>query len=293
MNSISENTTTPTSQTPADAIAQAPSQVGPGRKLKQAREANGKTITEVAEKLKLTESLVKAMEHDNYENAPNNVFIKGYLRAYAKLLGISGDELVSQFDTLKIAEKKGEVTASFDFSQNSHKSNDKVVVWVTAFVVIGIFLLVFLWWRGQRHWSQLSSLKNFTSSLMTPAQDQSNSQANNNHVDNKQVMQNVLPAKLGVSLGSAPMVVNKQNLAGQADNNASQAVAYGNSNNATKAANPPSEAEATTDATIDTATDAAATTNADDDFGDNSQSATTNTRTKSRNSRSVQLSPPF
>ncbi|MDP3560124.1 MAG: helix-turn-helix domain-containing protein [Legionellaceae bacterium] len=80
----------------------------PGAQLVRERENQGLSQEYVAEKLHLRVQTITLLESDNFESLPEVVFIKGYLRAYAKLLGISPDPLMAGFDRFASPEKKME-----------------------------------------------------------------------------------------------------------------------------------------------------------------------------------------
>ena len=69
-----------------------------GGRLAVAREARGLTLADVAHVLRLPAATLMALEASRYEDLPAPVFVRGYLRAYARLLGISGEELVGEYD---------------------------------------------------------------------------------------------------------------------------------------------------------------------------------------------------
>ncbi len=68
-----------------------------GTQLREARETQEYSVAEVAERLFLSSSQVNAIEEAHYDLLPAEVFVKGYLRAYAKLLDIDPDVIVSQY----------------------------------------------------------------------------------------------------------------------------------------------------------------------------------------------------
>ncbi|WP_066016301.1 RodZ domain-containing protein [Endozoicomonas atrinae] len=70
----------------------------PGTVLAQARNSQGLSIPEVAENLKITESYVKAIEESMFDVLPQAAFVRGYIRNYAKLVGLNGEDLVKDFD---------------------------------------------------------------------------------------------------------------------------------------------------------------------------------------------------
>ena len=76
----------------------AATRVNPGETLRQARENNGWTLAEVALKLNLTASSLSNLETGAFDKLPGHTFARGYIRAYAKLLGMDQTSLVHEFD---------------------------------------------------------------------------------------------------------------------------------------------------------------------------------------------------
>ena len=59
-----------------------------GNQLRAARERQGISIDDAAKQLYLETRILQGLEKDDYEGLPPPIFIQGYLRSYAKLLGI-------------------------------------------------------------------------------------------------------------------------------------------------------------------------------------------------------------
>ena len=72
----------------------AANRVNPGDTLRQARESNGWSLAEVALKLNLTSTSLANLEAGAFDKLPGHTFARGYIRAYAKLLGIDQTVLV-------------------------------------------------------------------------------------------------------------------------------------------------------------------------------------------------------
>lgn len=66
--------------------------------LKTAREAAGLSQDQVAQELYLTPSYIRLIDSDEVEKIAKQAFVRGYLRSYAKLVQLSGDEVVARFD---------------------------------------------------------------------------------------------------------------------------------------------------------------------------------------------------
>lgn len=61
---------------------------GYGRILAAAREAQGLTVAQVADKLKLTSRQIEAIEAEDAARLPEPVFVRGFVRNYARMLGV-------------------------------------------------------------------------------------------------------------------------------------------------------------------------------------------------------------
>ena len=79
--------------------------VGPGMRLRTCREATDWTIEDVARHLRLKPGIIESIESDDYSNPPQMVFLRGYLRAYAKLLNLPEDEIIASFNALQLQEE--------------------------------------------------------------------------------------------------------------------------------------------------------------------------------------------
>ena len=72
-----------------------------GEMLRQAREAQGLTINEVASRLNLRPALVRDLEENRFVTKTSvETFIRGYLRGYARLLKLSEEDVISSYEDL-------------------------------------------------------------------------------------------------------------------------------------------------------------------------------------------------
>ena len=70
----------------------------PGVQLQRARQIKLLDLVAVADELNLSPAVLKALEGDDYERLPGATFVRGYIRSYARLLKLSGDDLVRCYD---------------------------------------------------------------------------------------------------------------------------------------------------------------------------------------------------
>lgn len=78
----------------------------PGEQLASIRQQKGYTVEYVANKLHLRARIIELIESNEFHLLPEPVFVKGYLRAYAKLLGTSPEPYLAIFNEQFVTEKK-------------------------------------------------------------------------------------------------------------------------------------------------------------------------------------------
>ena len=71
-----------------------------GRRLAHARDSRKLSIEKVATSLHIDVRMVEALERDDRAALPSPIFVKGYLRGYAELVGLPAEELVSEYTAL-------------------------------------------------------------------------------------------------------------------------------------------------------------------------------------------------
>jgi cytoskeleton protein RodZ len=82
---------------PWDKGAGADSGTSFGTWLRRQREAREISLREIAERTKISLRYLEAMESDRFEVLPAPVFAKGFLREYARYVGLSPDEVVNHY----------------------------------------------------------------------------------------------------------------------------------------------------------------------------------------------------
>jgi cytoskeleton protein RodZ len=68
-----------------------------GDKLKREREMRAITLEEIAEATKIGTRSLRALEEEHFDQLPGGIFNKGFVRAYAKFLGIDEEQAVADY----------------------------------------------------------------------------------------------------------------------------------------------------------------------------------------------------
>jgi cytoskeleton protein RodZ len=75
-----------------------------GERLRSARKARAVSLERVAQALHLDEGIVLALEEERFDALGAPVFVRGHLRAYAKLLGLDAETLLTAYEPDKPEE---------------------------------------------------------------------------------------------------------------------------------------------------------------------------------------------
>ena len=125
----------------------------PGAALRAARDAAGLSVPEVAQRLKLTVRLVEAIEANDRKRFPPAVYLRGFVRNYAKLLGLEAEPLVEAYamerpTALELRDDKPRPTLLSSLSRLSIGELPPAAVMGTVgglAVMVLIALLFWLW----------------------------------------------------------------------------------------------------------------------------------------------------
>ena len=115
----------------------------PGRRLRDGREQAGLTEEQVARKLHMSVTFVRAIEADDYERLPEAAFIKGYMRNYARLVDVPADEVANLFQQMIEEDDRPESERSEEQSPRANKGKHGYLAWLVP-LVLGLLLLG--WW---------------------------------------------------------------------------------------------------------------------------------------------------
>ncbi len=116
-----------------------------GQRLQQARENLGWECKEAAAQLRLNEKYVMMMESENYSEDLPPTFIRGYLRAYSKLLKIPEMEIEQALDNIKSNfVAYGALSTIQPLAPLT--SNNYFMKFFTYLIILTLFGLVGTWW---------------------------------------------------------------------------------------------------------------------------------------------------
>ena len=122
-----------------------------GEILRRTREARGLSLEDVAQLTKINLKYIKAIENDSFDILPGGVYTRGFLKSYARLLGLDPKELISEFEKQNPVEindlSEDNTPAAFNFPSQESLSvkRPKRTAYYSASVVIVILAGYLLW----------------------------------------------------------------------------------------------------------------------------------------------------
>ncbi|PYQ51802.1 MAG: hypothetical protein DMF59_06705 [Acidobacteria bacterium] len=69
-----------------------------GEELRREREIRGISLKEIADATKISKRFLEAIERNDHRTLPAPVFTRGFIREYARYLGLNSDEIVNRYN---------------------------------------------------------------------------------------------------------------------------------------------------------------------------------------------------
>ena len=149
-----------------------------GKYLKAERESQKLSLQQVSESTKIREHLLRAIEEDRYDRISSPVYVKGFLDAYARCLGLDSNEIILQYHE-KYAKKTPPKGTGLEQRRSSPRlekptafSGRRVILWLLIIATsVAILLTAMIIYRislNPRHGSPGLSKEESPPTLMSP-----------------------------------------------------------------------------------------------------------------------------
>jgi cytoskeletal protein RodZ len=156
-----------------------------GEKLQQAREARGVTISEVAEQTRISRLYLECIENNDYRTLPGGIFNKGFVKSYARYVGVDEQEALQDYNSLIIEQQGNQLDEPKTYKPEvltDERNSSSLITIIFAVVILvlmtfGILKLVNYLQTEQNPFSTGSSNTNTNANTNTAA---NNSNTNTN-----------------------------------------------------------------------------------------------------------------
>ncbi len=114
-----------------------------GEKLRQAREARDITINDVAEQTRISPLYLESIENDDYRPLPGGIFNKGFVKSYAKAVGVDETEALADYSRIIAEQTQGEYndepkTYRPEVLTDDRRSSTTLLTIIFAVVILGL-----------------------------------------------------------------------------------------------------------------------------------------------------------
>ncbi len=140
----------------------------PGQTLKVIREEKGLSQAKVAQTLHITAHYVNALECNEFDKLPGKTFIKGYFKAYAKLLGADVDNITTIYDQYIAKLEESEISEANVI--RARKAYDQNLRWMICAALIIIVVIAVSWWLANSEDSATSVVSDNTNDRLPQVQ---------------------------------------------------------------------------------------------------------------------------
>ncbi len=146
--------------------------------LKEAREAKGLTLEEVADRLKVRPSLLEQIEAGKYESLPEMIYTRSYIQKFAQIVGLAPEPFMVAYEriaananspTLVRSASRSVIESAPLYKQDGAGKSNYIPYILAFFGVLIIAVLAFFLTQGRfAPRSEVQSVPNTVSTLATP-----------------------------------------------------------------------------------------------------------------------------
>jgi len=119
-----------------------------GEEFRIAREARGLTLSDVAEQIHIRSVYLNAIENEDWKSIGAPVYVRGFIRTYARYLGKDAEDAVGRFNQTSPVERPVVPSASAATLSDNERSGPSL--WAIVATIVAIVLVGFVgyeWWQ--------------------------------------------------------------------------------------------------------------------------------------------------
>ncbi|KII80207.1 RodZ domain-containing protein [Vibrio renipiscarius] len=121
-----------------------------GTILKQKREELGLSQKQIADRLRLRVALIEQIENNHFEADQVATFTRGYLRSYAKVVGVDEDLVLSALDECLGSQPQEQPMKSFSRKTNRERHDSRIMALTWGIVAVIVAISSVWWWQNQQ-----------------------------------------------------------------------------------------------------------------------------------------------
>jgi cytoskeletal protein RodZ len=127
--------------------------MGAGERLKERREALGRSIEDVSVELRISGKYLRGIEEGNYDGFPARVFSLGFIKSYAAFLGEEPEPLIREYNAMDgdsaAADSSVTVAVSSHWVRSERKRGNRMALYLGAAAVVLAIGSVLSWYTSR------------------------------------------------------------------------------------------------------------------------------------------------
>lgn len=121
-----------------------------GVTLREAREAQGMSVFDVAERIKFAPRQIEALEANDYANLPKATFLRGFVRSYARALQLDEATLIAALPAEAVPQAVVNERAQIDVAFPGKLALQRInLMWLAGALGVVLVLGLFVWVGGE------------------------------------------------------------------------------------------------------------------------------------------------
>jgi cytoskeleton protein RodZ len=116
-----------------------------GEEFRSAREARGLTLSDVAEQIHIRSVYLNAIENEEWSAIGAPVYVRGFIRTYARFLGLDAEDAVALFNQAAPAERQSAGSAIGTLADDRERGGPSL--WAILATLVAAALVLFVGWE--------------------------------------------------------------------------------------------------------------------------------------------------
>lgn len=117
-----------------------------GQQLRAAREAQGKSVADIAAGLKISERMLDALERDAFDEIPSGPYAAGFARSYSRALGLEPANIVAEVRAAQGSRPREQVIAASQYEPvDENRVPSRALAWTAAGIALALVVAYLVW----------------------------------------------------------------------------------------------------------------------------------------------------
>ncbi|MFW6410387.1 MAG: helix-turn-helix domain-containing protein [Halanaerobiales bacterium] len=113
-----------------------------GDKLREARRTRDLSLAQIEEETKIRKKYLAALEKNDFDSIPGEVYVKAFIKGYAEQVGLDGNKLVNKYINAKKRKKEQEKEEEMRRQKELENRKNKIKIIVVSAAILLIILVL-------------------------------------------------------------------------------------------------------------------------------------------------------